>query len=96
MPEGHKNDCISHYPMWSALCKKVVVVSSTDDEMVTIAGDETNPDLTKFQPLRPISAFKHYQQFDYNRSKWGLDKNTECLILCSCWASRSLLKLVTF
>ena len=71
------NDCISHYPIWLALYKKVVMVSAMDDEMVTIAGDETNLDLTKFEPLRPISVFKHYQQFDYNRSMWGLDKNTE-------------------
>jgi hypothetical protein len=41
------------------------VVGSSDDGSIV------------FKPLYPVSVLKHYQQFNYNKSKWGLDKNSE-------------------
>lgn len=64
MSEQQVDDCVSHYPMWSSLYTRVV--ESNDGDMV-------------FKPIYPVGVFKHYQQFNYNKSKWGLDKNTEML-----------------
>ena len=52
------------------------MVSGRNDD-TSPTDDEMDPDVCTFHPMNPISVFKHYQQFDYNRSKWGLDKNTE-------------------
>jgi hypothetical protein len=55
--------------MWCALFKKV----------------KNTPDNDKYTPLQgAIGVFKHFQQYNYNKSKWGLDKNTEFaeLVLC--------------
>jgi hypothetical protein len=53
---------ISHYPMWSAVDRKVHELG---------------------KPLPPVGSFKHFQQYNYNKSKWGLDKSTEfsCRVL---------------
>ncbi len=75
MSDEDINDCISHFPMWSALYNRVVLSGRNDD--TSTANNETDPDVHMFHPMNPISVFKHYQQFEYNRSKWGLDKNTE-------------------
>jgi hypothetical protein len=65
MSEQQVDDCVSHYPMWSALYTRVVE-SNDDGDMV-------------FKPIYPVGVFKHYQKFNCNKSKWGLDKNTEML-----------------
>jgi len=36
-------------------------------------GNENAP----FKPSQPLSTYKHVKQLDYNKGKWGLDKNTE-------------------
>lgn len=56
---------MSHYPMWSAEYKQVVLAG--------LEGVEGY----QFKPLAPVGVFKHFQQFNYNKSKWGMDKNTE-------------------
>ena len=75
MSDEDINDCISHYPMWSALYKRVVVSGRNDDTSET--DDEMDPDVCMFHPMNPISVFKQYQQFNYNRSKWRSDKSAE-------------------
>ena len=34
-------------------------------------------DGTHYKPSYPVSVYKHSQQYNYNKGKWGLDKNTE-------------------
>ena len=75
MSDEDINDCISNYPMWSALYNRVVVSTRINDTSTTV--NEMDPGVCLFHPMNPISVFKHYLQFDYNRSKLRLDKNTE-------------------
>ena len=37
-----------------------------------------------YKPLAPVGVFKHWQQYNYNKSKWGLDKNTELALHVMC------------
>jgi hypothetical protein len=76
LTEEQKNVFRSRYPMWCALYNKIrnrVVDNGNgeDDSENAPIGDDS------FHPMKPVSILKHYQQYQYNKSKWGLDKNTE-------------------
>jgi len=62
--------------MWCALYNKI------RNRVANNTGGEANSknaavEDDSFHPMKPVSTLKHYQQYQYNKSKWGLDKNTE-------------------
>ena len=59
--EDQANICISHYPMRCVVYMKIM------------NGNKNG----HFRPLLSIGGFKHFQQYNYNKSKWVLDKATE-------------------
>jgi len=61
---------------WCALYNKIRTrVVENDGGVADSVNAPTSDD--SFHPMKPVSILKHYQQYQYNKSKWGLDKNTE-------------------
>ena len=62
--------------MWCALYNKIRKRVSNNTGGEADSENATEED-DSFHPMKPVSTLKHYQQYQYNKSKWGLDKNTE-------------------
>lgn len=68
------HDSMTHYPIRCPVYMQVVLAGLDGIEGIQL------------KPFVPVGVFKHYQQYNYNKSKFKLDKNTE-ITEASCQSS---------
>ena len=63
------------YPEWMTPEQEQVAISRF--KLWAAHYNRVKGDRTQHQPTYPVGVYKHSQQYNYNKGKWGLDKNTE-------------------